>query len=135
MGRILLGLSVAIFCALLCGCGPTPDSSEQTDSKGRPLPVNVTNDAELLVYRCGTPDEILDSSNDDPRPPIPARILTYRKAHLKFAYVPDAAMGTPPPYHWKLFGVIDTRTNKAVSADDLQGTLQQRLPCVLTNPK
>lgn len=135
MARMTLGLFVVIICMALSGCEPTSSAPAHNDSQGQPQPASVTNDAELLVYRCGTPDVILDTSYDNPRPPIPSRILTYRKAHLKIAYLPDAPMGDPPPYHWKILGVIDTRNNKAISASDLQSTLQQRLPCMLSNPK
>jgi hypothetical protein len=114
---------------------PAQTLSQNSDSLEQAVPATLTNDAELLVNRCGNPDKVLDTSYDDPRPPIPTRLLTYRKAHLKIAFMPDAPMGAPPPYHWKLFGLIDTRSNKAVSASDLQNALQQRLPCLLENQK
>lgn len=107
--------------------------SQNNDAVGRTLPASVTNDSELLVDRCGNPDTVLDTSDDDPRPPIPTRILTYRKAHLKIAFTSNAPIGDPPPYQWKLFGLIDTRNNKAVTTNDLQSMLRQRLPCMLGN--
>ena len=119
-----------------CDSNPTPAASPaHTDSQGRPMPASVTNDSELLIYRCGTPDTVLDTSEDNPRPPIPSRLLTYRKARLKLVYIPSDPIDKPPPYHWKFMGVIDTRTNNAVTPDQLQSTLQHRLPCMLTNPK
>lgn len=129
------GLLVAVLiCIAISGCELTPVPSVHNDTEGRPLPASVANDVELLVDRCGTSNVVLDRSVDNPRPPIPTRILTYRKAHLKVAYFPDAPMGSPPPYHWKLMGLIDTRTNEAVSARDLKITLQRQLPCMLANP-
>lgn len=130
-------LFTVVVCLAAIGCDdshPTV-SGEHTDSLGRAMPASVTNDSELLIYRCGKPDKVLDTSWDNPRPPIPSRLLTYRKAHLKIAYLPSGAIGEPPPYHWKFMGLIDTRNNSAVSADRLKSTLQQRLPCMLSNPQ
>lgn len=135
MGKLLVGLFIVFVCLGMNGCDSTPAPANATDSLGRNVPESVTNDAELLVYRCGKPDKVLDTSEDDPRPPIPSRILTYRKAHLRFAYIPEGEFDKPPPYHWKLMGVIDTHTNTAVTPDELKNTLQSRLPCLLANPK
>jgi hypothetical protein len=87
------------------------------------------------MFRCGRPDKDEASDYDDPRPPIPTRLITYKKAHLKFAYIPGGHTkpDDPPPYPWKMIGIIDTRTNKAVTADNLKTTLEQRLPCMLQN--
>jgi len=133
---VAVGL-LTIGCAGLLGCDNSPSSSAPvgTDSSGRTVAASVHNDADLLVYRCGKPDRVLDSSQDVPRPPIPSRILTYRKAHLRFAYVPSGPVGQPPPYHWKLMGVIDTRTNEAIGDSELQTVLNERLPCLLENPQ
>src|SRR4051812_807369 len=81
-----------------------PAEPTNQDSLGRPLPASVRNDAELLLYRCGKPDKDDSTENDTPRPPIPSRIIEYRKAKLRLAYVPggDANVGDPPPYKWKL---------------------------------
>ncbi len=102
-----------------------------TDSIGRSVPENVTNDAELLLYRCGKPDKDDSTENDNPRPPIPSRIIEYRKPKLRFAYAPgvDTRLGDPPPYKWKMLGIVDLRTNKAVSAAQLESVLSKRLPC------
>ncbi len=107
------------------------NTAAQHDSQGRDIPTSVTNDSELLIYRCGSPDVVLDTSEDDPRPLIPTRTLTYRKAHLKVTFTSNAPMSDPPPYRWKLFGLIDTRTNKAIAASDLQTALQERMPCMI----
>ena len=140
--RVMLRLAfvglVVIGSIGLAGCdsGPvTENAPTHTDSLGRAVPTWVHNDADLLVYRCGQPDRILDTSEDDPRPLIPTRILTYRKAHLKIAYVPSDSVDQAPPYHWKLMGLIDTRTNHAIDASELRSTLEKRLPCMLRNPQ
>ena len=137
MCKALLIASVIMVCIGILGCdsGNTSQSTpSQTDSLGRQVPAWVHDDADLLVYRCGQPDRVLDTSEDDPRPLIPSRILTYRKAHLKIAYVPSDPADQPPPYHWKLMGLIDTRANHAIEASELRSTLEKRLPCMLKNP-
>jgi len=107
--------------------------STNNDSIGRPLPPSVTNDAELLIQRCGKPDKDDSTENDNPRPPIPSRLIDYKKARLRFAYLPggDTHVGDPPPYKWKFFGVVDLKTNKAVTAGQLESVLSKRLPCFL----
>lgn len=104
-----------------------------TDSLGRAVPASITNDADLLIYRCGKPDKDDSTAYDNPRPPIPTRLITYNKAHLMFAYYPGggAKVGDPPPYSWKLLGIKDTRTNKAITAEQLKATLSRRLPCAM----
>ena len=132
------------------------DKPPNTDSIGRPLPDSVTNDAELLLYRCGTPSKDDSTEYDDPRPQIPSRTIEYRKAHLRFAFLPPAAVEAilnsggnrsaldvlqdvritdPPPYKWKQFGLVDMLTNKAISAGQLKTTLSKRLPCFLGDKK
>lgn len=137
MPRALAGclFALAVLCLAGCDSAPQAGGSAHTDSLGRQVPAWVHNDADLAVYRCGQPDAVLDTSYDDPRPPIPSRLVTYRKARLKFAYVPTDPIGNPPPYHWKMMGVIDTRTNRAIGADNLEAVLHARLPCMLSNPK
>ena len=106
-----------------------------TDSLRRLLPAGVTNDSDLLIYRCGTPTKVLDTSEDDPRPPIVTRVLTYQKAHLRFVYVPKETVDNPPTYTWKLMGLIDTKTNQGITPGDMQRVLSRRLPCMLANQK
>ena len=70
----------------MLGCDSASVQSSPTahgDSLGREIPPWVKNDADLLVFRCGEPDKVIDTSHDDPRPLIPSRLITYRKAHLR----------------------------------------------------
>jgi hypothetical protein len=132
----IFSLSAFVFLGIV-GCDSTPTplaTSGHTDSIGRQVPSWVKNDADLLVYRCGQPDTEIDTSLDNPRPPIPSRLLTYRKAHLRFLYVPHDGVDQPPPYHWKFMGIVDTRNHKGIGPDDMQSTLQRQLPCMLKNP-
>jgi hypothetical protein len=121
---------MAFIGAIVGGSGSTPAASN-TDSVGRAVSASVTSDAELLIYRCGKPDKDDSTAYDNPRPPIPSRLITYRKAHLMFAYIPGggANLGDPPPYKWEFVGVKDTRTNKPITAAQMKATLSSRLPC------
>jgi len=123
-------LVVGIGALMLYGMISSMDSPSPNIAPASP---SVSNDAELLLSRCGPADRDSSTENDDPRPPIPTRFIEYKKAHLKFAYVPGAGskVGDPPPFRWKFFGIIDTRTGKAITADEIKGTLQHRLPCSL----
>jgi hypothetical protein len=75
-----------------------------------PRPTDIaTDDAELLILRCGQPTKDNSTAYDDPRPPIPSRTVEYDKQKLRFLFIPggDAKVGDPPPYHWKFVGVTD----------------------------
>jgi hypothetical protein len=129
---VIIGFAVLVILAMIGGLSNTPPPPPQpTDSIGRPVSASVTNDAELLLQRCGKPDIDDSTEHDNPRPPIPTRFIVYRKARLKFAYVPggDTKVGDPPPYRWTFIGVMDTRTNKVVPASELKHTISSRLPC------
>jgi len=80
-----------------------------TDSLGRPVAPDVTDDASLLLSRCGRPSKDDSTAYDNPRPPIPSRIIEYARQKLRFAFVPGsgAKLGDPPPYQWKFIGVMD----------------------------
>lgn len=127
--KLLLGLIAALAVILMVNgsCNTTPSKVTYNST---PAP---TNDAELLLSRCGTPDIDDSTQYDSPRPPIPTRLITYRKARLRFAYVPGggAKIGDPPPYQWRLMGIVDTRTNTALSAANLKPVLSGRLPCAM----
>lgn len=78
---------------------------------------NAVDQAKALIQRCGPPDKDMSTANNDPRPPIPFRVLDYTNEHLRFAFVPGggAQIGDPPPYIWKLSGVLDTSTNQRIT--------------------
>ena len=128
-----VALIITWFIFAMSKLAPTP--SARTGSAGGALPASVTNDADLLVYRCGTPNKDDSTATDNPRPPIPTRLITYTQAHLMFAYYPgdEAKVGDPPPYNWKLLGIKDTRTNVAIRPEQLKDALSRRLPCALGN--
>ena len=88
----------------------------------------AVDQAAALIRRCGPPNQDISTANNDPRPPIPFRILDYRNAHLKFAFVPGdgARIGDPPPYIWALSGILDTTTNQRITP----AQASQRMSCV-----
>jgi hypothetical protein len=123
---VLFGIGIigVFISASISGTAP---SSQNRDSLGRPLAASVTNDAELLLSRCGRPDTDVSTENDTPRPPIPTRFIEYRKQRVKVVFIPggQARVNDPPPYQWKLMGVLDPKAKKAI--DLSQAT--KRLPC------
>ena len=77
----------------------------------------AVDQAQALIQRCGPPDKDMSTANNDPRPPIPFRVLDYTNEHLRFAFVPGggAKIGDPPPYIWTLSGILDTSTNQRIT--------------------
>jgi hypothetical protein len=103
-----------------------------TDSLGRAVPAGVSNDADLLVARCGRPTSDDSTANDDPRPPIPSRTIEYRGKKLRFMFIPggNIALGDPPPYQWKFVGVTDMTAADPSQARVLSpAEAVRRMPC------
>jgi hypothetical protein len=103
-----------------------------TDSKGRPVPPGVTNDAELLIARCGKPSNDNSTATDDPRPPIPSRIIEYKKTRLRFMFIPggNTHLGDDPPYQWELVGITDERAADPSKARVVMPSeAVRRMPC------
>jgi hypothetical protein len=88
----------------------------------------AVDEAQALIDRCGPPDQDMSTANNDPRPPIPFRVLDYKNAHLRFAFVPGAGakIGDPPPYIWALSGILDTTDNQRITP----AQASERLSCV-----
>lgn len=80
----------------------------------------AVDQAQALIRSCGVPDRDISTANNDPRPPIPFRLLDYNNQHLRFAFVPGggAKIGDPPPYRWALSGILDSSTNQRVSLQE-----------------
>lgn len=121
---------VITFAAII---GSKNSSSPPSGASPVQTPVaEVNDDASLLISRCGKPDIDDSTVYDNPRPPMMSRMLTYKKARLRFAYIQrDGHVGDPPPYTWKMIGIVDTRNETAISAPALKATLTKRLPCSL----
>lgn len=127
----LLVLAAIVIASLPDEVGPKRvDGGSLTQPTATP---SNLDDAELLISRCGQPDQDESTQYDSPRPLFPTRFITYESAHLTFAYVPGhgARGDDPPPYSWKLVGITDSRTNSVVESRKLRQVLSQRLPCDL----
>ena len=81
-----------------------------------------------IVAKYGKPDKIKSTEYDKPRPPFVTKMLEYRKEHVRFTLLPDAPIGSPPPYAaWKLIGTQDPRDNSVISATEAAKRLQARV--------
>jgi len=131
-----ISIGFGVLGAIIGQMGQAPSSTVPsptvTDSKGRRVPPGVTNDAELLIARCGHPSSDDSTAYDDPRPPIPSRIVEYRKHRLRFMFIPggNAHLGDPPPYQWKLLGVTDmTAADPSQARVVTPSEAVRRMPC------
>ena len=92
----------------------------------------ASNDAELLIDRCGTPSGDGSSEYDNPRPPIPSRVIEYDSHKLRFMFLPggNIKLGDPPPYQWKLIGITDMTAADPSEATVVSGSeAAERMPC------
>ena len=88
--------------------------------------------ADSLIAKCGKPSLDDSTANDNPRPPIPTRMIENRAKKLRFMFIPGdgATIGSPPPYHWQLAGITDMTARdpskaRVVSHDEAAA----RMPC------
>jgi hypothetical protein len=87
-----------------------------------------SDDYGPIVGAYGTPDGDDSTANDNPRPPIPTRIIEYRPENVRIIFYPDVTFGDPPPYsRWKVVGYIDISTNTKISSTEASSRLQRRL--------
>jgi hypothetical protein len=79
----------------------------------------VVDQAVALIKSCGAPDRDVSTAYNNPRPPIPFRIVDYENAHLEFGFIPGggAQIGDPPPYTWALSGIVDTTTHQRLTPE------------------
>ena len=108
--------------------GPASTSSAQRDPNTLTLSNNNRDEAAMLIARCGKPSLDDDNQTEDPRPILPARSLDYQQYNLSIMFLPagDTPVGSPPPYRWNLFGIIDMATGKKVEPRDAIA----RMPCL-----
>jgi hypothetical protein len=131
-----ISIGLGVLGAIIGGMGESPatsaSSSTVTDSKGRPVPAGVTNDAELLIARCGQPTSDDSTAYDNPRPPIPSRTIEYKNQKLRFMFIPGggASIGDAPPYKWKLVGATDMKAADPSKARVVSPSeAVRRMPC------
>jgi hypothetical protein len=105
--------------------------SDQTNTTGTSASTTSSDDAQLLLARCGPPSLDDSTAYDYPRPPIPSRTIEYRKAMLRVMFIPaDSALGDPPPYRWKLIGITDMSARNPANARVVPpDEAVKRLPC------
>lgn len=85
------------------------------------------DDLTIFISKFGEPDQIKSSEYEVPRPPIVTKQLIYKKENIRAVYIPDAPVGTPPPYYrWKLLGFQDNNTNKVLKPDYVVHRLKKR---------
>jgi len=92
----------------------------------------ATNDAELLLSRCGQPSRDDSTENDNPRPLIPTRTIEYKQKKLRIMFIPGGGskVGDPPPYHWKLIGITDmTSADPSKARVVTPKEVAARMPC------
>jgi len=88
-------------------------------------PTSKNDSAGELIASCGPPSLDDSTENDEPRPPIPSRIIEYRQYNLRFLFTSTKLGGGPPPYEWMLVGITDLQTDEAVTVDEAR----KRMPC------
>jgi hypothetical protein len=86
---------------------------------GLSITANAEDQAAEIIRRCGKPTIDDNTGHDRPRPIIVTRWIEYRKASVRFMFVPDAKATDPPPYRgWKFVGAVDQQTNTQISLDE-----------------
>ncbi len=127
--KLMVAVVVFLFLTVLFVKFVNQDSNTHAlrDSLGRPAPAGATDDAGLLIGRCGPPSGDESSENDSPRPLIPSRVVEYQQYGLRAMFTPGdgTKVGDPPPYHWKLVGITDMQTEATVMPDEAA----KRMPC------
>jgi hypothetical protein len=76
------------------------------------LGMTVEDEASLFLDTYGAPEGDLSSENETPRPPLIVRSLVYKPENVRVLFIPDAPVGTAPPFRrWKLLGFQDNDTD------------------------
>ena len=107
---------------------PTP---AHTQSVAKQSQGTIQSDPQSLIRICGAPDHKTENDffQEGSTVSIQSRTLTYSKAHLSMIYV-SSGQGDS----WAFSGLVDTQTNHALSTDEAQRTLRERLPCAVSQP-
>ena len=91
----------------------------------------TTDQAELILSRCGKPSRDASTAYEQPRPPVPTRVIEYSDQKLRFLLAPAEGVNLddPLPYPWQLIGVTD------MASPDEKGRVvelpeaKERMPC------
>jgi hypothetical protein len=134
-GGCLVLVLVVFVLVLLIGALINTDNS-QNPGVSPPHTASAVNDAELLIARCGHPTSDDSTATDNPRPPIPTRIIEYKKQKLRFLFIPGGTSGDPPPYNWRLVGSTDmTAADPSKARVVSPSELARRMPCWTVDAK
>jgi hypothetical protein len=125
---VLLALvTIGIISSAIMQATRESDSSSLASSSSSPAPAQPRDDVELFIAKYGPPDREDSTQHDSPRPPIVTRFLIYDAERVRAVYVPDAKVGTPPPYRrWKLMGFQDSQDNSVIRVADVDERLKNR---------
>lgn len=78
-------------------------------------------------WRSGKPDSIVSTEYDKPRPPMVTKFLVYKKEGVRFVFLADAPIGSPPPYKsWKLIGAQDPKTDAVLKGPEAKKRMAGR---------
>ena len=124
------GVYVSVVVTIVSWAGVSASSPSKDSASTKPIesaqPV-PHDDLSLLEQKYGAPDIDDSTEHDNPRPPIVSRLITYKKEHVRAAYIPDAQEGADPPYaNWKFIGFQDPRNNEVLSAAEATKRLKNR---------
>ena len=85
-------------------------------------------DPKAIVAKYGKPDRVQSTEYDKPRPPFVTRMIEYKKENVRFTFLANAPIGSPPPYKsWKLLGFQDPKDNTVISADEVEKRMAKRV--------
>ena len=109
-----------------CRGAVAPDrSSTSTTSQDPPRLLTSNTDAAFdFVQRFGIPDTDESSENEDPRPPIVTRMLTYQKEHVRAIFRAQIPFGSKEAVsgRWQAMGFTDPRKNVAITRGEAEVT-------------
>jgi hypothetical protein len=134
MRQLAIAVSATAACTTLILVGwnlvkPSTSHGRAGESGGENKPAVIDwekqPDYEGIVARFGIPDRDTFSmlictrdkgDKDDSIPaaawcgqPTASRLVTYTREHVRFMFLTGEKLGAKPPYHWRLFGVSDSR--------------------------
>jgi hypothetical protein len=84
-----------------------------------PVRFGVGDDVAAWLSRCAPPEVDTSTAYDNPRPPIVTRFFDYLSKGVRVIFVPNAPIGTVPPYSsWRFIGVTDPATKQPIDASE-----------------
>lgn len=119
----LLLLGMAGFCLIggvwmipFDGLKTAPSPTGRAQERSGP-----EDDFAKFIRELGRPDEVDSTENDSPRPPLVTKWIVYRKAKVRITFLPDAPVGSPPPYRrWKVMALQDSETLEPLTSEEVQ---------------